>query len=92
MTVADGCGHAYDLAHHARCAHNADGTEGHMRAADVASGHEKVVNVARIEATVRYGIGMYPSVYGTRLERLTGEVRLIDGIGEMQVNGPCSGE
>lgn len=66
--------HADDFAHHAVRAHQARRAERDVRDGNVASGHEEVGDVARIEAAVRHGIRPNLLVEGVGLERLAGEL------------------
>lgn len=62
VACADAGGHAHYLAHHARGAHHAHGAQSDVGDADVAARHEEVVDVARVEAAVGYGVGVYGAV------------------------------
>ena len=50
---ADRGGLAYYFAHHSTGFHNADWAQARLGDADIASGHEEVVDVSTIKATVR---------------------------------------
>ena len=92
MLGAETCGHTHDLAHHARGAHYAHCPQTDVCYADVAPSHEEVVDVARIEAAIGYGVGVHGAVRAYRLELLAREVFRVLGVGIVQVDAPCGGE
>ena len=51
-TLADRSSHTYYLTHHACRAHHAHRAESYMRNRDIASGHEEIPDIARIEAAI----------------------------------------
>ena len=55
-------GKTHNLAHHSGGTHHAHGSQADVGYADVATSHEEVVYVARVEASVGHGIGVGLSV------------------------------
>ena len=59
LADAKGGGFAYDFAHHAARPHYADGTKPLVGHADVATGHEKVGDVAAVKAAIGRPVGAF---------------------------------
>ena len=88
VVMADFRRHSHHFAELAERAHDADGREGDMRAADVATRQEKVVAVAGVEAAVGDGRRVAgAAVVGGRPERLL-ELADVLRVGEVKVYVP----
>ena len=56
----DGCRFSNNHAHHAAGFHHTHGTQGFVGNADVASCHEKVVDVARVKTAIGNRVSLFP--------------------------------
>ena len=78
--------HADDFSFHAASAHHASCSQCYMGDTDIASGHEKVFYIARIQASVRHIVGLTEYLMvGIGLESATGKLSLIHRVGIMEV-------
>ena len=84
-----GC-HAYDFSHHGDCPHYSRCPKCDMCLTDIASCHEEIFHIARIEASVGYSVCIFQaSVYCSGFVLPAGEIYMIDRVGEMKVYAPC---
>jgi hypothetical protein len=81
----------HNLSHHPACTHDPRASERHVRGADITAGHEQVLDVFGIKAAVWNRVGRHFNVPGTCEKLLTLKIFAVFGIGEMQVDGPGSG-
>ena len=82
-------GHAHHFAHHARGAHHARRAERDVRDGDVASRHEEVRHIPRVEAAVRDRIGIVAVVRADRAERLAVVVLRVARHRVVEIDRPC---
>ena len=66
--VTERCRHSYDFTHHCSGPHHADGTKGNMSHTDITSGHEKIIHISGIKASVRHCTRINSVVHGSCLE------------------------
>ena len=92
LLLADGGSHAYHFTHHACGAHHTYRSQGYMSYTDVAACHKEVVDVTRIEATIRHSIEMDDMMLGDCLESISREFLLVVWILPMQIDAPGGSE
>ena len=86
--TAQGSGHPDHLAHHSGRAHHPDGSESDMRYADIPPGHEQIVYISGIEASVWHRAWIDPVMDGCSLEFPSWEIGSVLRIREMEVDAP----
>ena len=92
----DGGGFADDFAHHADGFHDADGTEGLVGDADIAAGHEEILDVDRVEAAVGNRVAEIAVdaavVLGDSDKGVVGEFGGVFFAREVEVDAPGAGD